>query len=148
MWSFFPPSFSPRRIQGVDVLVVVFPIGLIFGFVYWKWRQLWPLVVAHVLFDLDALFPRSHPPDQLCRPHFARRIADASVKRGAFNIMKKFIGSILCIVAILRFVSLTILPQKPDPTNHRVQDWALAVVLLAVGISLSAGKKPQDSGKR
>jgi membrane protease YdiL (CAAX protease family) len=45
---------------GVNAIVVVFPIGLIFGFVYWRWRQLWPLVVAHVLFDLYALFPRSH----------------------------------------------------------------------------------------
>jgi uncharacterized protein len=45
---------------GVNAIVVVFPIGLIFGFVYWRWRQLWPLVVAHALFDLYALFPRSH----------------------------------------------------------------------------------------
>ena len=45
---------------GVNAIVVVFPIGLIFGFVYWRWRQLWPLVVAHALFDLYALLPRSH----------------------------------------------------------------------------------------
>ena len=45
---------------GVNAIVVVFPIGLVFGFVYWRWRQLWPLVVAHALFDLYALFPRSH----------------------------------------------------------------------------------------
>jgi membrane protease YdiL (CAAX protease family) len=45
---------------GVNAIVVVFPIGLIFGFVYWRWRQLWPLVVAHALFDLYALFPRAH----------------------------------------------------------------------------------------
>ena len=45
---------------GVNALVVVFPIGLIFAFVYWRWRQLWPLVVAHALFDLYALFPRFH----------------------------------------------------------------------------------------
>jgi membrane protease YdiL (CAAX protease family) len=45
---------------GVNAIVVVFPIGLIFGFVYWRRRQLWPLVVAHVLFDLYALFPQSH----------------------------------------------------------------------------------------
>jgi len=45
---------------GVNAIAVVFPIGLIFGFVYWRRRQLWPLVVAHVLFDLYALFPRSH----------------------------------------------------------------------------------------
>jgi membrane protease YdiL (CAAX protease family) len=45
---------------GVNAIVVVFPIGLIFGFVFWRWRELWPLVVAHVLFDLYALFPRSY----------------------------------------------------------------------------------------
>jgi membrane protease YdiL (CAAX protease family) len=45
---------------GVNAIVVVFPIGLIFGFVYWRWRRLWPLVVAHVLFDAYALFPQSH----------------------------------------------------------------------------------------
>jgi membrane protease YdiL (CAAX protease family) len=45
---------------GVNAIVVVFPIGLIFGFVYWRRRQLWPLVVAHALFDLCALLPQSH----------------------------------------------------------------------------------------
>jgi membrane protease YdiL (CAAX protease family) len=45
---------------GVNAIVVVFPIGLIFGFVYWRWRQLWPLIIAHALFDLYALYPRSH----------------------------------------------------------------------------------------
>jgi len=46
--------------QGVNAIVVVFPVGLFFGCVYWKWRQLWPLVIAHALLDLYALFPRSH----------------------------------------------------------------------------------------
>ena len=45
---------------GANAVVVVFPIGLIFGFAYWRWRQLWPLVVAHALFDLYALLPRSY----------------------------------------------------------------------------------------
>jgi membrane protease YdiL (CAAX protease family) len=44
--------------QGVGALMTVFPVGLIFGFVYWKWRRLWPLFIAHVLFDLYAFFPR------------------------------------------------------------------------------------------
>jgi hypothetical protein len=59
--------------------------------------------------------------------------------------MKKAIGSILCILAILRIMSLTVLPQKPDTTAHRVQDWALVAVLLAIGVPLSSAKKPQDS---
>jgi membrane protease YdiL (CAAX protease family) len=45
---------------GVNAIVVVFPIGLIFGLFYWRRRQLWPLIVAHILFDFYALFPRSH----------------------------------------------------------------------------------------
>ena len=61
--------------------------------------------------------------------------------------MKKAIGSILCLVAILRIVSL-ILGPKADTTAHRVQDWALVAVLLAIGVPLSSAKKtPQDSSK-
>jgi len=65
----------------------------------------------------------------------------------ATNIMKKAIGSIICIVAILQIVSLMIGP-KVDTTAHRVQRWALVGVLLAIGIPLSAAKKPQDSNKK
>jgi membrane protease YdiL (CAAX protease family) len=42
---------------GFTALVFVFPIGLIFGFVYWKWRRLWPLFISHMLFDMYAIFP-------------------------------------------------------------------------------------------
>jgi membrane protease YdiL (CAAX protease family) len=42
--------------KGVDAIVMILPMGLVFGFVYWKWRQLWPLVVAHVIFDLWSFF--------------------------------------------------------------------------------------------
>jgi membrane protease YdiL (CAAX protease family) len=44
--------------QDITALVIIFPLGLIFGFVYWKWRRLWPLYIAHVLFDLYAMYPR------------------------------------------------------------------------------------------
>jgi hypothetical protein len=30
-------------------------MGVIYGLVYWRWRQLWPLVVAHSLQMLFAL---------------------------------------------------------------------------------------------
>jgi membrane protease YdiL (CAAX protease family) len=30
-------------------LVSILPMGVIYGLVYWRWRQLWPLVVAHSL---------------------------------------------------------------------------------------------------
>ena len=34
--------------------------GLVAGAVYWKWRQLWPLLVAHALSDLMVLLPLIH----------------------------------------------------------------------------------------
>jgi membrane protease YdiL (CAAX protease family) len=37
--------------------VAVLAFGLLAGAVYWKWRQLWPLFVAHSLCDLAVLFP-------------------------------------------------------------------------------------------
>jgi len=37
--------------QGPVATVGVLPIGLLFAFVYWRWRRLWPLVVAHGLAD-------------------------------------------------------------------------------------------------
>jgi uncharacterized protein len=42
--------------KGLDAIVMILPMGLVFGLVYWKWRQLWPLVVAHVIFDLWSFF--------------------------------------------------------------------------------------------
>ena len=41
--------------QGPLGLVTVVPIGLLYGFVYARSRQLWPLIVAHVLIDIIAL---------------------------------------------------------------------------------------------
>ena len=36
------------------------PPPLVFGFVYWKWRRLWPLFVAHMLFDVFAYIHEYH----------------------------------------------------------------------------------------
>jgi hypothetical protein len=62
MWSAVLASAFFRAFlhayHGITALIIIFPFGLIFGFVYWKWRRLWPLYVAHVLFDLVAYFPR------------------------------------------------------------------------------------------
>ena len=64
------------------------------------------------------------------------------------KIVKQVIGSILCVLAVLRIVSL-ILGPKADTTAHRIQDWALVGVILAIGIPLStAKKKPEDVGKK
>ena len=46
--------------QGTNGPFGIFAMGVIFGFAYWRWRQLWPLVVAHALCDLLAAFYWSH----------------------------------------------------------------------------------------
>jgi membrane protease YdiL (CAAX protease family) len=46
--------------KGLDAIVMILPMGLVFGFVYWRWRQLWPLVIAHVIFDIWSLFALAH----------------------------------------------------------------------------------------
>jgi hypothetical protein len=46
--------------KGIDAIVMILPFGLVFGFVYWRWRQLFPLVVAHVIFDVWALSDLLH----------------------------------------------------------------------------------------
>jgi membrane protease YdiL (CAAX protease family) len=46
--------------QGIDAWVIVLPLGLVFGFFYWRWRQLWPLIFAHIIFDLWPLFALAH----------------------------------------------------------------------------------------
>lgn len=43
--------------MGVSGVVSLFANGLLFGFFYWRWRQLWPLVVAHALQMLHSLVP-------------------------------------------------------------------------------------------
>ena len=62
--------------------------------------------------------------------------------------MKKVIGSILCFVAIVLILS-HIIGQKPDITEHKIQDWAVIGVLLAIGIPLSTvKKKPESTNKK
>jgi membrane protease YdiL (CAAX protease family) len=34
---------------GIRTFVSILPMGVLYGLVYWRWRQLWPLVVAHSL---------------------------------------------------------------------------------------------------
>ena len=40
---------------GAPGALAVFATGVIFGLVYWRWRQLWPLIVAHALLDFLGL---------------------------------------------------------------------------------------------
>ena len=45
--------------QGPIGILTVVPMGLLYGYVYSRTRQLWPLVVAHVLLDIIGLSMRS-----------------------------------------------------------------------------------------
>ena len=40
---------------GIDAVADVLLPRVIFGLVYWRWRQLWPIVLAHSLLDFLAL---------------------------------------------------------------------------------------------
>jgi membrane protease YdiL (CAAX protease family) len=44
--------------QGPIAAVTILPLGIVFALVYWRWRKLWPLVVAHGAADLIGLWPR------------------------------------------------------------------------------------------
>jgi membrane protease YdiL (CAAX protease family) len=56
MWSAVFISALIRTVihayQGAAGMACVFVIGVTFGLVYWKLRQLWPLIVAHILIDI------------------------------------------------------------------------------------------------
>ena len=45
---------------GLNTAMGLFAFGLVFGWVYWRWRQLWPLVIAHALADFFGMFYLSH----------------------------------------------------------------------------------------
>lgn len=45
--------------MGLNGFVTMFAMGLLYGFVYWRWRQLWPLIVAHSLQMYYALLPQA-----------------------------------------------------------------------------------------
>jgi membrane protease YdiL (CAAX protease family) len=41
--------------QGPIGVLIIVPMGLLYGYVYARTRQLWPLMFAHVLIDLIGL---------------------------------------------------------------------------------------------
>ncbi|MEO8379072.1 MAG: CPBP family intramembrane glutamic endopeptidase [Acidobacteriota bacterium] len=43
--------------QGPIAAVTILPLGIIFALVYWRWRLVWPLVVAHGVMDFLGLMP-------------------------------------------------------------------------------------------
>jgi membrane protease YdiL (CAAX protease family) len=48
--------------MGLSGFVFMFAMGLLYGFVYWRWRQLWPLIIAHALQMLYSLLPEALAP--------------------------------------------------------------------------------------
>jgi len=46
--------------QGFNGALSIFVLGVVFGLVYWRWRQLWPLIVAHFLCDFIGLLYLTH----------------------------------------------------------------------------------------
>ncbi|HET7435165.1 MAG TPA: CPBP family intramembrane glutamic endopeptidase [Thermoanaerobaculia bacterium] len=45
--------------QGPIAAVTILPLGLIFAAVYWRWKRVWPLVVAHGMMDFLGMMPSS-----------------------------------------------------------------------------------------
>ena len=43
--------------QGPITTVAILPLGLLFALVYWRWRLLWPLIVAHGVMDFMGQMP-------------------------------------------------------------------------------------------
>jgi membrane protease YdiL (CAAX protease family) len=44
--------FSYHLYQGPLASITILPLGLLFGAVYWRWRNLWPLIVAHTITNI------------------------------------------------------------------------------------------------
>jgi membrane protease YdiL (CAAX protease family) len=44
--------------QGPIAAVTILPLGIIFALVYWRWRLVWPLIVAHGVMDFVGLMPQ------------------------------------------------------------------------------------------
>ena len=42
--------------QGPVASLSILPLGMLFACVYWRWRNLWPLVVAHTIANLVVMF--------------------------------------------------------------------------------------------
>ncbi|HXH37408.1 MAG TPA: CPBP family intramembrane glutamic endopeptidase [Thermoanaerobaculia bacterium] len=46
--------------QGPIACISILPLGLLFGAVYWRWKNLWPLGVAHTIANIVALVVAAH----------------------------------------------------------------------------------------
>ena len=61
MWSAVLASACFRAVLhaffGLMGMALVLCVGVVFGLVYWRWRSLWPLLLAHALMDYMLLRP-------------------------------------------------------------------------------------------
>ena len=48
--------FAYHLYQGPIASIAILPLGLLFAAVYWRWRNLWPLIVAHTITNLISVF--------------------------------------------------------------------------------------------
>jgi CAAX protease family protein len=44
--------FAYHLYQGPLSTISILPLGILFGIVFWKWRSLWPMLVAHTALNL------------------------------------------------------------------------------------------------
>ena len=42
--------------QGVFIVASILPLGILFALVYWRWRNLWPLILVHGVLDFLVLY--------------------------------------------------------------------------------------------
>jgi len=47
--------FSYHVYQGPEAVLFILPMGLVFAYLYVKYRRLWPLVLCHIILDVVAL---------------------------------------------------------------------------------------------
>jgi len=47
---------SYHMYQGPIILFSILPMGLLFAYIYWRWRRLWPLIVAHAVLDFTSFY--------------------------------------------------------------------------------------------
>ena len=47
--------FSYHVYQGPEAVLFILPMGLVFAYLYVKYRRLWPLVLCHIILDIVLL---------------------------------------------------------------------------------------------
>lgn len=45
--------------QGPMAAMAILPLGILFATIYWRWRLVWPLVVAHGVMDFMGMMPET-----------------------------------------------------------------------------------------